>query len=110
MKLPNRKKAYVQKEKLVSYLLLEAHPIGSSKAKFFRQLGFSETNMGELVEALLRIAQSNDIKGTRKFEYGVNYVINGVIETPLVKSVAITSVWFIGKDENRPRFVTAYPV
>ena len=110
MKLPYRDKVIIPRNKLVKYLLSETHPVGSTKARFFHGLGFNDTNVDELEKALLKIARANDVKNERRFEYGINYVINGTIETPSGKIVMITSVWFVSNAKNRPRFVTAYPV
>ena len=110
MQLPNRESAIISKNKLVKYLLSETHPVGKAKARFFRKLGFNETNVDELEKALLAIVRVNDIKEERKFGYGVNYAIDGTIETPSGKSVVITSVWFAKTFRSRPRFVTAYPL
>lgn len=110
MKLPYRKNAIVEKEKLTNYLLLETHPIGGSKARFFRKLGFEITNIAELTEALLEIAQSDNVRQVRQVAYGTNYAIEGTIETPTGRKVMITTIWFIGIEKNKPRFVTAYPV
>ena len=110
MKLPNRKKSYVPKKKLTDYILSESHPVGSSKAKFFRGLGFDETNVGKLAKSLLQIAKENDLKNVRKFSYGTNYIVEGTIETPIRKTVKIVTVWFIKTEKTRPSFVTAYPV
>ena len=110
MKLPNRKNAIVEKEKLISYLFLETHPVGGSKARFFHQIGFDEVNIKILIKAFLEIAYSNDIGNVRKTFYGTAYAIDGIIETPIGKKIMITTVWFIRINENTPRFVTAYPV
>lgn len=110
MKLPNSDKAYIPKEKLTNYLLSETHPVGSSKAKFFRGLGYNETNVGELTKSLLHIAQTKDVKSVRKLDYGTNYLIEGTIKTQSRKTVTITTVWFIQTSKVRPSFVTAYPV
>lgn len=110
MQLPNRDKAFIPKNKLVKYLLSETHPIGNTKARFFRKFGFNETNVGKLEDKLLTIARDNEVKEERKFEYGINYAIDGIIETPNGKIMSITSVWFVKTVRSRPRFVTAYPV
>ena len=110
MKLPNSSKAIIPKEKLIDYLLSESHPVGSSKAKFFRGLGFDEKNIDQLAKLLLQIGKSNNIKNVRKFTYGTNYMIEGIIETPVGKTVRIITVWFTKTEKSRPSFVTAYPV
>ena len=110
MKLPNRNKVYIPRNKLLKYLLSETHPIGSKKAQFFLQIGFNKTNMRRLEDVLLKIGRTNEVKRVRKFEYGINYAIDGTMKTPIGKIVTITSVWFVKTVKSRPRFVTAYPV
>ena len=110
MKLPFGKNATIPKEKLTDYLLSETHPVGSAKARFFRKLGFNESNVSRLEKSLLKITKTNDIKETREFAYGTNYVIEGTVKTPTGKIVTIATVWFAKIKESRPSFVTAYPV
>ena len=110
MKLPYNKNVFISRKKLTEYLLSEIHPVGSSKAKFFRKLGFSETNVDELVEFLSKIAQSGDVREVRKLIYGINYSVEGKMKTPSGRTVVVRTIWFIKKGENRPSFVTAYPV
>ena len=109
MKLPHRKNSYIPKGKLINYLLSETHPVGRSKAKLFRGIGFNETNVNKLSEILLDIAQTQDIKETRKLDYGTNYAIDGTLQVGK-KKITIRTVWFITSADNKPRFVTAYPV
>ncbi|MBI3290461.1 hypothetical protein HYZ78_03640 [Candidatus Microgenomates bacterium] len=110
MKLPNSESAYVSREKLTNYLLSEEHPVGSSKAKFFRGLGFSEKNITELTRSLLKIAKSGEVEEIRRFPYGINYAIDGKITTPVGDEVKIKTVWFIKTGQTIPSFITAYPV
>lgn len=109
MKLPYRQNSYIPEDKLVSYLLSETHPVGRSKAKIFRGIGFNETNVGKLSEALLKIAQTQNVREARKLEYGTNYAIDGMLQINKGR-ISIRTVWFIELGENQPRFVTAYPV
>lgn len=110
MKLPNSKNAIISREKLTKYLLSETHPVGGAKARFFRKLGFNESNAEKLEKALLKIARAAHVKEERKFTYGINYSIDGIINTPSGKRVRITTVWFAETSNSSPRFVTAYPV
>ena len=110
MKLPNSSKVIIPRKKLIDYILSESHPVGSSKAKFFRGLGFDEKNIDKLAKSLLRVAKENDVKNVRKFSYGTNYIVEGTIETPIGKAVKLVTVWFIKTEKSRPGFVTAYPV
>lgn len=58
MQLPSKGKAYIPPGKLMGYLLSETHAVGKSKAKFFRALGFDETNVTQLEEGLLAIERT----------------------------------------------------
>lgn len=110
VKLPDRKRAYIPKGKLINYLLSETHPVGSAKAKFFRGLGFDETKIDQLSKALLHIVYTNDVKDVRTFAYGTNYLIEGELATPTGRVIAIATVWYRKTPRSRPSFVTAYPV
>jgi hypothetical protein len=48
LELPNREQAFIQPAKLTEYLLSETHPVGKSKAKFFRYWGFNEETVSFL--------------------------------------------------------------
>src|SRR3989344_6416993 len=110
MKLPNRKKAYIPNEKLTDYILSETHSGGKSKAKFFRSVGFNETNTSLLEKSLRSIAITQEVKDISESIHGNKYVIEGKIHTPSKKIVKIRSIWILEPDQKAPRFVTAYPV
>lgn len=110
MKLPYYKNIIIPREKLTKYLLSETHPVGSSKAKFFRSLGFDEANVNNLTKSLSKIAHFNKAADIKKLIYGVNYVVNGTIKAPSGRVIKITTVWFVQTGQKKPRFVTAYPV
>lgn len=109
MQLPNSAQAYVQPRKLTGYLLSKTHAVGKAKAKFSRELGFNETNLIDLEEALLNLAKTQAVYEIIETVHGLKYVIIGSINTPLGKSVTILSVWIVDTGENTPRFVTACP-
>jgi len=109
MKLPNRENAYIPTSKLKDYLLSETHPVGRSKAKFFRNFGFDEINVEQLEQGLLTIAQSQEVNETILTLHGAKYVIDGLLQTPIGRTVSIRTVWIIEKNRNYPRFVTAIP-
>ena len=110
MKLPNREHAYIPPSKLEGYLLSETHPVGKSKAGFFRQHGFNESNVDLLAKGLLTMGQTEEVREVVSSSYGKKYVVTGKLQTPSGTSVRIQTVWIIEKPENPPRFVTAYPV
>lgn len=110
MKLPNYEKAYVPKQKLSNYLLSETHAVGKAKAKYFRSLGYNEENSDQLADALLVIAKVEGVSHEVASLYGTKYIIEGEIITPTGTTVRLRSVWVVEAHDERPRFVTAYPL
>lgn len=109
MKLPNRENAYIPLSKLTDYLLSESHVVGRSKAKFFRALGFEETNIEMLERGFLTIARNENVLEEISSPHGMKYVIDGTLQTPIGKNISIRTVWIIDTGQDRPRFVTAIP-
>lgn len=110
MKLPNRDKAFIPRNKLVDYLLSETHPHGKSKARFFLKIGFSQSNVRALSKALKNIAKESEVNNIISSTHGEKYIVDGNIESPMGKEIKIRSIWIVDKGQKRPRFVTAYPV
>ena len=109
MRLPNHDKAIIPKEKLADYLLSETHPVGRSKAHYFRSLGYSESSVAELSDGLLEIARENDVSEAIDIEFGTKYIVKGNLRTPLDRRVEVITIWIIEGGSDAPRFVTAYP-
>jgi len=109
VKLPHYKNAYVPTAKLIEYLLSETHPVGKSKARFFREAGFSDTNADALERALLDIPREEDVVETATSVYGTKYVVEGMLNTPARGPLPLRTVWILEPGDDRPRFVTAYP-
>ena len=110
MKLPNRENAYIPSLKLSDYLLSKIHPVGRWKSRFFRGLGFNETNVDMLEKTLISIVNSGDVKDAVTSEHGTKYIIDGLLQSPIGGQAKIRTVWIVGTTENPPRFVTAYPL
>lgn len=110
MKLPHREKAYIPSPKLYNYLLSKVHSIGKWKAGFFLSLGFDVTNVKELEQQLLSIAHSGDVRDVIPSTHGTKYVVDGLLQAPDGRSAQMRTVWIIDAGEDRPRFVTAYPL
>jgi hypothetical protein len=108
--IPNREKAYVPAGKLREYLLSDTHTIGKAKAKFFRALGFNENNLGLLELGLIAIARRKSVKETVRTPFGIKYIVEGVMSTPVGTSAKVRTIWIVESNDKRPRFVTAYPV
>ena len=110
MRLPNAEGAWVDQSKLSKYLLADAHPVGRSKARFFRELGFHEKDVATLEQALITIARTEAVTITAPSVHGVKYVVDGSVRIPSGGQVRIRPVWIIDAGQDRPRFVTAYPL
>ena len=119
MKLLNRKNATISKIKLAGYLLSLTHRRGKSKAKFFRGIGFNETNVNELKKALLKIAKLNEVNSIKTeikkdaTRFGVititKYEIYGKIKAPNGKSYAVKTIWAVVDEHKTPHLATVYP-
>ena len=111
MKLPNRKSAIISKPKLTEYLLSLTHKKGKSKAKFFRSIGFDESNLEKLEKSLLKIAKSNEVQRVDKAKSDIliKYVIDGFINAPNGRKYKIRTIWGIRVESKIPRFITAIP-
>lgn len=110
MKLPNGENAFISRGKLTNYILSKTHPVGKFKAKVFQKAGFNEYNIYLFEKMLRRIARSQEVSDVLPTIFGAKYVIDAEIKTPKEIYMKIRSVWIIEGGQNRPRFVTAYPV
>jgi hypothetical protein len=109
LRLPSADSARIAPEKVVGYLLSPIHPSGASKARFFRELGFTMERSPLLVGALLRIAGKGEVVETVGTPYGTKYVVIGDLEAPSGRTERLTTVWIILSGGDVPHFVTAYP-
>lgn len=110
MKLPSAKKARIDKEKIVAYLLSISHPDGASKAEFFSRFGFTVAEWPVFADALKEHALVNKVKKTVESPYGIRYTVDGVIKTPDCRNPVIRTVWIIERGNNIPRLITAHPL
>lgn len=109
MKLPDAEQAVVAREKIVDYLLSPTSPRGASKARFFRQFGFRVEEWEVFAAALQLHCRQHEVATTLAAEYGIQYVIIGLIETPDGRNPRIRSVWQVDYGTAYPRFITARP-
>ena len=110
MKLPQNDKVIIPREKLTGYVLSETHATGRFKGKLFRSLGFSERNVNLFEKALLKIARFQEVKEILTSPYGIKYIIDGNMKTPVGKTIKVRTIWIIEEGRKRPRFITIYPV
>ena len=109
MKLPNANRAIADEDKLVKYLLNQAHPDNGGKAHFFALLGFGERNWQALADTLKAVATSNSVVDETETVHGTKYVIDGDIAGPAGVSRIVRTVWIVDRGKQDPRLVTAYP-
>ncbi len=109
MRLPNSSLVQIDREKLADYLLNASHPDNGGKAGFFECHGFTSNNWPQLMEALRKLADSNDVTRFSESAHGKKYVVDGRIETPRGKQPLVRTVWIVDRGMDTPRLVTAYP-
>jgi len=110
MKLPNAERAVIERRKLTEYLLSETHPVGRFKARFFKKLGFDQANVEQFEEWLRIVALNESVTEIVGSPYGVKYIVDAQVTTLSGEQVSVRTVWLIEWEDERPRFVTAYPI
>ncbi len=110
MKLPNYEQATIPEAKIVRYLLDLTHPVGRSKARFFLSFGFTPENWQEMAAALKAHAATHEVTSTEASDHGTRYVVEGEMSTPDKRNPGVRAVWYIEKEQEIPRFITAYPL
>jgi hypothetical protein len=107
--VPNCDQAIVEPAKVTDYLLSGTHPVGRTKAHFFKRFGFREDAPQELELALLAHVRNNQITDADTFAYGTKYRVDGPIVSVDGRNPDVTTVWIVRSGETAPRFVTAFP-
>ena len=110
MKLPGSENAEVGETKIVRYLLSTTHRAGKSKAGFFTEFGFSADRWEVLDRALRQHAMDNEIALEQRTVFGTRYVIDGLLQAPDGRLLNVRAAWFIDKEGDAPRFITAHPL
>ena len=106
--MPDASRAEVPREKVAGYLLNLEHPMGASKARFFRAHGYRPDDPEVLAADLLRLA-SRDFVEKKSSPFGEKYVIRGETVAPRGTSLRVETVWIREPAARGPRLVTAYP-
>lgn len=108
MPIPDAERAVASREKIQGYLLNHEHPEGGSKAVWFENLGYSQSNWQILAKNLLEIAKTCEHFDTEQSAYGVKYKAAGIISLADHRPARVLTVWIVEEDDP-PRLVTAYP-
>jgi hypothetical protein len=109
MRLPHAEQVIVDEAKVRDYLLSLEHPVGRSKAVFFRALGFTDTRWEELRQELMRLVRTEDAELGPASPFGQKYIVRGRIMSPTGRSAFVKTAWIVLASEVIPRFVTAFP-
>ncbi len=107
MKLPNIGKVLIGEAKLTSYLLSETHPVGRSKAAYFRTVGYDLETAQVLRRDLLWIAETGTVIDRLTTPFGDKYIIDGIVQTPTEKMASLRTIWLL--EQAVLRFISAYP-
>lgn len=108
-RIPNSDRAVIEPIKLHGYLLSTSHPVGRFKAAFFLSLGYT-SDAWQRLESDLRLqhlTQETELRETTA--YGQKYAIRATLMGPAGIPADVVSVWIVLKEEEVPRFITAYP-
>ena len=101
--------AYIEDEKILSYLLYLEHPVGASKAQFFLSVGYTRPEWTRLRDDLLAIARDGTVTAWVESNFGVKTVIDGSATAPNGTEISIRTVWINNRLDEVERLVTAYP-
>lgn len=96
------------REKIVGYLLSRTHQQGRHKAAAFMRFGFDPGHWEDLAKVLRWHATRHILATAEETPYGARYSVDGILISPDKRNPTVRSVWFIAKDEEVPRLVTAY--
>ena len=107
--LPHPELAYVERTKIVDYLLSLSKMPGAAKARFFMAFGFRSDRWETMAEALTEHGRTHPVVASFDSGYGIRYEIEGSIRAPDGRQPRIWTVWQVDKDRLAPRLITAYP-
>ena len=101
---------YINDNKIINYLLSLKHPIGQSKAKFFRIIGYDKKNINLFKDNLLKTVDKKNFHNIESSEYGKKYIFESNFENPKNIAVKLRTIWVKEENDTTLKFVTAYPI
>lgn len=104
-RLPNYKKAIIEKPKLKNYLLNPNKSKG--KEAFFNSLGYNMKNSDRMIVDIKSELGNNKARETRRNEYGIFYAVD--VNIGINRKTRVTTIWNVSKSSKSPNFITAYP-
>ena len=110
IKMPDAKSAFVERDKILGYLLNRGHRFGAGKARFFESFGFRIEQWEVLAEAFQEHGQVREVTNVQDTGFGPRYEVEGPLRTPDGRNPLVRTVWQRDLDAPAPRLITAYPV
>jgi hypothetical protein len=108
-RVPGADSATADPRKFTDYLLNENHTQGRGKAKFFRGVGYDESNWQDLHDQVLSQLAETDARFSRASKTGGElYEVPMQIKAPR-GTVDIQTIWQVHPSEGTT-FVTAHPL
>jgi hypothetical protein len=107
MKLPNGKRAIVDRRKLQEYCLNPQHPRGRNKARVFASVGIRQADVEVLRTALVAAAGSAEAQLGVANPYGQRYIVDFDLVCQ-ARTVKLRSTWIVRIGEHLPRLTSCY--
>ena len=98
----------VDETKITGYLLNLDHEVGGTKAKFFRNRGFTPEAWPAMAEALRQHGITQPVTKSTTTMFGKKFEVQCQVVTPDGKNPCILTAWIVEGDKP-PRLVTAQP-
>jgi hypothetical protein len=99
----------IRAAKIVDYLLNENHPVGGTKARFFKRFGFDADNPTTFESALLRHPSENEVWKSVETSLGIKSIVVCTLRTPDGRNPCVRTIWFKPIGSTAHRLVSAYP-
>ena len=108
-RLINAEKAVIDSNKVTSYALNPAHPVGGNKAKVFESaLGYNQANAGGLIAKVQEGAQLYPAKLGAADKFGQRITIDMPITGPNGNTATVRTGWIYDSGSSTPRMTTLY--
>lgn len=88
MTLRNAHLAAIDRNKVVDYLLNEAHPDNGGKTRFFASLGYSREDPERLIQALRDVAEHGEVVSSAESVHGQNMLLTAGCRCTLKRRVS----------------------
>jgi len=108
-RLPNARRAVIDRRKIRDYLLSPLHPHGCFKAAVLARAGFQESDWQALIVQLRRIAAHGITQPGQATPHGRKYEVWGTLRHGDGIALRVLTVWIVTAPGRAPRFVTLIP-